>query len=174
MAYNIYLFSSPPPVLLVIIWSLVFHFILFRVYLTIVEAVILILKHATSLRLSNFWTSEAALTHVELEYHKANIDLKIQQYLEASSKVSSQEHTASDTIELHVSFIITTEIGKETGLFVFASVKIISHEVHTETTHQHLMPSQSSANTHMQRKTDHWFKQSFLPKSISLLKRNKK
>jgi hypothetical protein len=51
------------------------------VYLTIVEVVILILKHATSLRLSN--TPEQALTLAELDYQKANIDLKIEEHLKA-------------------------------------------------------------------------------------------
>ena len=50
-------------------------------YLTIVEVVILILKHATTLRLSN--TPEEALTQAEVDYKEANIDLKIQEFLEA-------------------------------------------------------------------------------------------
>jgi len=79
-----------------------------------VEAVILILKHATFLRLSNL-LPESALTHAELDYRKANIDLKVQQHL----KASSQEHS----VELFAGFIMATDIGS----FILASVKTISH-----------------------------------------------
>jgi hypothetical protein len=79
-----------------------------------VEAVILILKHATSLRVSNI-SSELALTQAELAYQKANIDLKIQQFL----KTSSQEHS----IQLFSDFIM----GIDMGLFILGSVTITSH-----------------------------------------------
>ena len=78
------------------------------------EAVILILKHATFLRLS--MSSESAITQVEMDYQAANIDLKIQQYLAASS----QEHS----VKQFAHFIMATDIG----LFIVASVKIISHQ----------------------------------------------
>ena len=112
MTYIIYLSSLWP---LVLIYSLVFHFIIFRAYLTVVAAVILILKHATLLRLSSVISSLSALTQVEQNYQEANIDLSIQQHLNASS---SQEHS----IELHVGFIMAAHLG----LFI-ASIKIISH-----------------------------------------------
>jgi len=115
MAYDIYLSSSPSPVIAAIIWSLVFHFIIFRAYITFVEAVILILKHATFLRLSDL-TAELALTRAELHYREANIDLKIRQYLTASS----QEHS----VEQLAGFIMATDIGS----FILGSVKIISHQ----------------------------------------------
>jgi hypothetical protein len=79
-----------------------------------VEAVILILKHATFLRLSNL-SPKSALTHAELDYQEANIDLKIQQYLAASS----QEHS----VELFAAFIMATDIG----LFILSSVYMVSH-----------------------------------------------
>jgi hypothetical protein len=79
-----------------------------------VEAVILILKHATSLRLSNH-SSKSALTQAELVYQEANIDLKIRQFL----KMSSQEHS----IQLFAGFIM----GIDIGLFIVESVTIISH-----------------------------------------------
>ncbi|KAH9047806.1 hypothetical protein EDB84DRAFT_1460349, partial [Lactarius hengduanensis] len=95
--------SSPLPVLAAIIWSLVlFHFIIFMVYLTLIEAVIIILKHATSLRLSNL-SPKSALTHAELDYREANIDSKIQRHLTASS---SQE----DSVGLFASFIMATDV----------------------------------------------------------------
>ena len=78
------------------------------------QAVILILKHATFLRLSNL-SPESALTHVELVYRHMNMDLKIQQHLTAS-----QEHS----VDQFVSFIMSTEIG----LSVPTSVRIISHQ----------------------------------------------
>ena len=88
-------------------------------YLTIVEAVILILKHATFLRLSNpsplYFPPEEALTQAEQDYQKANIDLKIQQHLVASSQEQSVEQFAS--------FVMATDIG----FFIPASVKTISH-----------------------------------------------
>ncbi len=101
MAYDIYLASSPSPILAVIIWSLVFHFIIFGVRLTFVEAVILILKRATFLRLSNL-SSKSALTRAELDYREANIDLKIRQYLTGSS----QEHS----VESFAGFIMATDM----------------------------------------------------------------
>jgi hypothetical protein len=79
-----------------------------------VEAVILILKHATFLRVSNI-SSEFALTQAELAYQKANIDLKIQQFL----KTSSQEHS----IQLFSDFIMAIDMG----LFILGSVTITSH-----------------------------------------------
>src|SRR5258708_23001158 len=100
MAYDIYLSSLSS---LVLICSLVFHSIIFRAYLTVVEAVILILKHATLLCLSSFLYSSSALIQVEQNYQEANIDLKIQQYL----KASSQEHS----IKHYVGFIMATDIG---------------------------------------------------------------
>jgi hypothetical protein len=61
------------------------------------------LKNATLLHLSNSLSPSSALTHVELGYKEANIDLKIQQHL----KASSQEHS----IELCAGFIMATDIG---------------------------------------------------------------
>ncbi|KAH9081436.1 hypothetical protein EDB83DRAFT_544428 [Lactarius deliciosus] len=70
-------------------------------YLTFFEAVILIFKHATFLRLSNV-TSKSALPRAELDYRDANIDSSIQKYLMASS----QEHS----VELFAAFIMATDI----------------------------------------------------------------
>ena len=108
MAYDTFPSSSPSLGLMVllmaiIIWSLVFHFIVFRVFLTFVKAVVLILRHAAVLRLSNS-SSLSALTNVELAYREANIDSKIQQHLMASS----EEHS----VELSAAFIMATDIGE--------------------------------------------------------------
>ena len=87
-----------------IIWSLVSQFVLIilRVYLIFMQALIIILKHATFLCLSDM-DPQPALIQAELDYQRANIDLKIQQYLMASSQEQS--------IELFTRFIIATDIG---------------------------------------------------------------
>jgi hypothetical protein len=72
---------------------------MFRVWLTFVQAVILILKHATFLWLSN--NPDVALTQAELDYQESNIDLKIQEYLKAFS---------SEDVSQFADFIKVTEI----------------------------------------------------------------
>jgi len=69
-------------------------------HLHLIFAVILILKHATLLRLSNL--QESALTQAELDYQKANMDLVIQQHLMAYAP----EHS----VEQFASFIMGTDI----------------------------------------------------------------
>ena len=69
------------------------------------KVVILILKHATTLRLSN--TPKEALTQAELDYQEANIDLKIQEYLKA--------FTPEDSVQKFADFIMATDIG----LFIY-------------------------------------------------------
>jgi hypothetical protein len=75
-----------------------------------VKAVILILKHATSLGLNI--SPESALTNAELAYQEANIDWKIQEHLTASS----QEHS----VKQFAAFIMATDIGE----FILASVQL--------------------------------------------------
>ena len=65
------------------------------------KAVTLILKHATLLRTSNL--PEAALTNVDLDYQRENIDESIQQFLTACASEVSVEQFAG--------FIMGTEIG---------------------------------------------------------------
>ena len=72
------------------------------------KAVTLILKHATLLRTSNL--PKAALTSVDLDYKKQNIDKSIQQYLTAHASHLSEEQFAG--------FIMGTEIGWFILLFV--------------------------------------------------------
>ena len=100
-------------ILATVIWSLVFHFIIFRVFLTIVEVVILILKHATILRLSN--TPEEALIQAEKDYQKAKIDLKVQELF--------QVFNPDESVEKFADFIMATNIG----LFMHSSITTISH-----------------------------------------------
>ncbi|KAH9019605.1 hypothetical protein EDB83DRAFT_124610 [Lactarius deliciosus] len=80
----------------------------------LILAVILILKHATLLRLSDL-SPESALTHAELDYRAANIDVNIQQYLMASS----QEHS----VELFAAFIMAIDILPSNSL----ATDIIKH-----------------------------------------------
>jgi len=68
-------------------------------YLHLMLAVTLILKHATLLRSS---PSPVALTNVELNYQKANIDESIQQYLTAC--------TSEPSVEQFAGFIMHTDI----------------------------------------------------------------
>jgi len=68
----------------------------------LILAVILILKHATLLRLSNL-SPTLALTHADLAYRKANIDSTIEQHLRASSQ--------GNPVQLFVGFIMATDIG---------------------------------------------------------------
>jgi hypothetical protein len=118
-----------------------------------VEAVILILKHATSLLPNS--SPGSALTCAELGYQEANVDLKILQYLAESS----QEFT----IEQLASFIMATGIG----WFIPTSIKTISHQLCAEPSHHDpdpLVPSQSSVETKVKTQKGHWLKQ--LSKSL--------
>ena len=86
-------------------------------YLTFFEAVILILKHATFIRLSypgSNLEGKLSLAHADVHYEEANIDLKIQEFLKTSEEQSHMQF---------VDFIMATDIG----LFIFTSVKLISH-----------------------------------------------
>lgn len=133
-------------------------------YLTFVKAVILILKHATLLLLSNL-SRESALTYADRHYQEANIDLKIQEHLAASSQELSVEQLAN--------FIMATDIG----WFILVSVQLISHQVCTEYQAESLAgatrrgdlivpsPSQSPVETQLEvpvlvpvRRKDPWFK----------------
>jgi len=67
--------------------------------LTFLEAVLLILKHATFLRLSLL--PEPALIQADMDYQKADVDQKVQQHV-----TTSQGHS-----ELDRAFIMSIEIG---------------------------------------------------------------
>ena len=77
-------------------------------YLTIVKAIILILKHATILWVSN--GTEKALTLAEQSYQEAKIDLKVQEYFQA--------FTASVSVNQISEFIMATNFG----LFMHLSI----------------------------------------------------
>jgi hypothetical protein len=105
LTYDVYFSSSSRTNLAIFICSLVFHLFIFRVYLTLVKAVTLILKHATFLQTS--MPAKSALTIADQKYQKANIDVTIQQHLTACAAEQSEEQ--------FVSFIMSTDIG----LFTF-------------------------------------------------------
>ena len=87
-----------------IIWPLVSYFIIFKLGLTIVKVVVLMLKHATALRLSS--TPEDALIQAELDFQEADMDWKIQEYLKAFTPEAS-----FDTIPKAIDFIMATNLG---------------------------------------------------------------
>src|SRR5258708_29136572 len=103
------------------------------------KAVILILKHATFLRLSKL-SAESALTLTELDYQEANVDSTVQQHL----TVPSQEHS----VDIFVAFIMATDIGL--SILSFVHIDVVSHQalVHGK---------------------GHWFKRLFLHWSVFLL-----
>ena len=128
LTYDIYLSSSSSTNLAISICSLVFHVFIFRVYLTLVKAVTLILKHATFLWIS--MPSKSALTNAEKKYNEANIDVIIQKHLTTCAEKQS--------VEQFVGFIMSTD----NSLFTFFHLS-----------HQYLIilsvSCQSSAHTHV-------------------------
>ena len=86
-----------------------------RVYLTLVKAVTLILKHATFLRAS--LPEKSALTTAELNYRKANIDATIQKHLEACASEQS--------VEQFVGFIMNTDMGLFLFIFSICNINIL-------------------------------------------------
>jgi len=100
----------------------------------LILALIIIMKHATFLRILDM-KPKPALIQAELDYQKENIDLKIQQYLLASS----QEHS----IELFTRFIMATDI---------------------ESTHPNLLnQTLLTHNLNQVHRKDHWLKQLLKP-----------
>jgi len=89
---------------------LVLPIVFLGVYLTFPKVVVLILKHATSLRLST--VPQLALIQADLDYQKADVDQQIQQYV-----ATSQTHSG----DLDRDFIIAIE----NGLYIFVFVYII-------------------------------------------------
>ena len=105
-------------------------------YLTFGEAVILILKHATALQVSNL-SAKLALVQAEWDYNEANVDFKIQEHIMASSQ--------EPTVQTSAAFIMATNIG-----WLFLSL-LRYHLIKV------LEPSQSVVGTHKDGK-DHWVK----------------
>ena len=105
-------------------------------YLTSGEAVILILKHATTLQVSTL-SAQLALVQAEWDYKDANIDFKIQEHILASSQ--------EPTVQTSAAFLMATNIG-----WLFLSL-LRYHLIKV------LEPSQSVVGMHGHGK-DHWFK----------------
>ena len=131
----------------------------FEYLLTFVKAVIIILKHATSLLLSGIsWKS--ALTYADQHYQEANINLKIQEYLAAPSQKLTVEQLAS--------FIMATDIGWFSILV--SIVMAISHQVCTEyqvesLVEPHRLGDEFPVETQVPavRRKDPWFKRVWEP-----------
>ena len=102
----VFLSRSLSLALVVIIWYLVLPFTFVRAYLTFPKAIVIILKHATSLCFSML--PGPALVQADLDYQMADVNQKIQQYVAAS-----QGHSA----ELDRAFIMAIEIGSFIYLF---------------------------------------------------------
>ena len=102
--------SAPRLALMAIIWCLVAPFNLVEAYLTFPKVFILILRHATSLRLSLL--PGPALIQADLDYQKTDVDQKTQQYVSACQGPSAK---------LDKDFIMCIEIG----LSILLSVQII-------------------------------------------------
>ena len=150
IAYDRHSSSAPSPVSAIIIWCLVIHFIHFRVYLTFVIAVILILKHATFLSIS--MDAESALTLVDMDYQAANIDLKIQEHLASSLQEHTVDHFAHFSMATDIGVLILAPVNKSLIKYSALSQSSIKMDtsVHTK---------------------GHWFKQFW--ESVSLHKSRK-
>ena len=109
----------------------------FESYLTFVKAVTLILKHATLLRSSNL--PKAALTNVDWDYQRQNIDESIQQYLAASASDASVEQFAS--------FIMGTEIGMFIHLLFVTSISYYSFSDISALSHYRCVDDTVSCNS---------------------------
>ena len=93
--HGISFFSALPLASVVIIQYLVFCIIFVRACLTFQKALVLILKHATFLRLSML--PGQALIRADQDYQKAGVDHKIQQHV-----AGCQGHT----VELDRAFVM--------------------------------------------------------------------
>ncbi|KAH9053323.1 hypothetical protein EDB87DRAFT_1651975 [Lactarius vividus] len=70
----------------------------------LIFAVVLILKHATFLHLSDM-SAESALTQAEVDYREGNIDAKIQQRLTAPFQEHSDESFAGFIMAIDLSSV---------------------------------------------------------------------
>jgi hypothetical protein len=108
---------------------LVCYLFIFKVYLRFAKVTTLILKHATLSRTSNL--PNVALTNVDLDYQKANIDESIQKYLTACAS----DVLSDVSIEQFAGFIMDTQIGLFILPFFFTSISYcVFVEVYCEQT----------------------------------------
>jgi hypothetical protein len=90
-----------------------------------VKAITLILKHATLLRSSNL--PKAALTNVDLDYQRQNIDESIQQYLTACASDVSVEQFASFIMGTEIGLFILLPFVTSTSYYFFSVISVLSH-----------------------------------------------
>ena len=89
------------------------------------KAVTLILKHATLLRTSN--ESEAALTTVDLDYQKQNIDKSIQQYLTAHASGVSKEQFSGFVMGTEIGWLILLLFVTSKSYCLYSVITVLSH-----------------------------------------------
>ena len=90
------------------------------------EAVTLILKHATLLRTSNL--PGAALTIADQDYQRENIDEYIQQYLtECASDVSVEQFAGFITMGTEIGLFILFPFVTSITYFPFSNILVLSH-----------------------------------------------
>ena len=89
------------------------------------KAVTLILKHATLLRTSN--KPEAALTSVDLDYQRQNIDQSIQQYLSACASDISVEQFADFIMGTEIGLFILLPFVTSISYYPFSDISVLSH-----------------------------------------------
>jgi hypothetical protein len=90
-----------------------------------VEAVTLILKHATLLRTSNL--PEAALTNADLDFQRENIDDSIQQYLGSFALNLSVEQFAGFIMGTEIGWFILLLFVTSISYCPFSVISVLSH-----------------------------------------------
>ena len=89
------------------------------------EAVTLILKHATLLRTSNL--PKAALANVDLAYLRENVDESIQQYLTACASDVSAEQFAGFIMGTEIGLFILLPFVTSISYYPFSDISVLSH-----------------------------------------------
>ena len=89
------------------------------------KAVTLILKHATLLRSSHL--IEAALTKVDLDYQKQNVDESIQQYLTACASNVSAEQFSGFIMSTKIGLFILLPFVTSISYYLFSIISVLSH-----------------------------------------------
>jgi hypothetical protein len=90
-----------------------------------VKAVILILKHATLLRISNL--PEAALTNADLDYQRQNIDNSIRQNFRSYGLLSSVEQLTGFIMGVEIGWFILLLFVTSISYCPFSVISVLSH-----------------------------------------------
>ena len=84
------------------------------------------MKHATLLRTSNL-VPKAALTNVDLDYQRQNIDESIQQYLTACALDVSVEQFADFIMGTEIGLFILLPFVTSISYSPFSDISVLSH-----------------------------------------------